>query len=165
MKKNILKICRIAIILMIPFLSFSQSKNSSITNLLNAYYAVKNALVAGDAAGAGKSASDLVTSIKSINPKELSAGEQKAFSAVQEKLLADAGALAGIKDVNKQRGTFQYLSANMIQLIKASQPSSPVYVAYCPMKKASWLTSENSIKNPYYGKSMLSCGQITETIR
>jgi hypothetical protein len=33
-----------------------------------------------------------------------------------------------------------------------------VRVAYCPMVKKSWLQEGSSIANPYYGKSMFSCG-------
>ncbi|RYF85874.1 MAG: DUF3347 domain-containing protein, partial [Chitinophagaceae bacterium] len=40
----------------------------------------------------------------------------------------------------------------------------PVYVQYCPMKKATWLSSEKQIRNPYYGSSMLTCGEVTETL-
>jgi hypothetical protein len=28
-----------------------------------------------------------------------------------------------------------------------------------------WLSSEAVIKNPYYGKAMLTCGKVTETIK
>jgi hypothetical protein len=31
------------------------------------------------------------------------------------------------------------------------------------MKKASWLSSEKTIKNPYFGSAMLSCGELTNT--
>ena len=41
---------------------------------------------------------------------------------------------------------------------------APVYKAYCPMKKAYWLSAEKEIKNPYYGSAMLSCGSVMETI-
>ncbi|RYF87461.1 MAG: DUF3347 domain-containing protein, partial [Chitinophagaceae bacterium] len=41
--------------------------------------------------------------------------------------------------------------------------SQPIYLQYCPMKKASWLSSEKQIRNPYYGSSMLTCGEVTET--
>jgi hypothetical protein len=32
------------------------------------------------------------------------------------------------------------------------------------MKKATWLSETNAIKNPYYGKQMLTCGKTTETL-
>jgi hypothetical protein len=36
---------------------------------------------------------------------------------------------------------------------------------YCPMKKANWLSSSATIKNPYYGNSMLTCGKVVETLK
>jgi Cu(I)/Ag(I) efflux system membrane fusion protein len=32
-------------------------------------------------------------------------------------------------------------------------------------KGADWLSTEESIKNPYYGQSMLTCGEVTDTIK
>jgi hypothetical protein len=28
------------------------------------------------------------------------------------------------------------------------------------MKKASWLSNDKAIKNPYYGSAMLTCGNV-----
>jgi hypothetical protein len=33
------------------------------------------------------------------------------------------------------------------------------------MKKASWLSSEAAIKNPYFGSAMLTCGKVTATLK
>ena len=41
----------------------------------------------------------------------------------------------------------------------------PIYHAYCHMKKVYWLSAEAGIKNPYYGKTMLTCGKVTETLK
>ncbi|RYG53246.1 MAG: DUF3347 domain-containing protein [Chitinophagaceae bacterium] len=41
----------------------------------------------------------------------------------------------------------------------------PVYLQYCPMAKASWLSNENEIRNPYYGTAMLTCGEVKKTFK
>jgi hypothetical protein len=33
------------------------------------------------------------------------------------------------------------------------------------MQDANWLSKENTVKNPYYGSQMLSCGKTVETIK
>jgi Cu(I)/Ag(I) efflux system membrane fusion protein len=42
-----------------------------------------------------------------------------------------------------------------------------VYKEYCPMafdnKGAYWLSESEEIRNPYFGKSMLTCGEVTTT--
>jgi len=32
-------------------------------------------------------------------------------------------------------------------------------------KGANWLSTENGVKNPYYGSQMLNCGKTIETIK
>lgn len=165
MKKHSTLFSWILTLMMVPMLSYSQSNNNAASTVLPAYYAVKNALVGGDAAGAAKSAAQFATLMKGIDVNKLADKERQAFAVVQAKLIGDAQAIANSKDLAGQRASFQAFSDNMIRLVKASKPDSAVYVAFCPMKKASWLTNENSIKNPYYGSSMLTCGKVTETIR
>ena len=56
-------------------------------------------------------------------------------------------------------------SKNMTAVAKANKLSDkPIYEVYCPMKKASWLSADKAIKNPYYGSSMLTCGEVKSTI-
>jgi hypothetical protein len=148
-----------------PFISFSQDNASPISSLLSKYYDIKNALVSGDASGAAKTANEFIIAAKNIDAKALSATGQSAHKAVQEKLLTDANSIATNKDIAKQRTAFQTLSESVITLTKAATLNAPAYIAFCPMKKAYWISSEPAIKNPYYGSSMLTCGKITDTLK
>lgn len=140
--------------------------NAGLSNVLEIYYAMKNALVAGDAAKASASASAFTIAISKVDPKALTADEQKIFSSLQSKLLADAKAIADAKDISKQREIFSGFSNSMITLAKSVKLSAQtVYIDFCPMKKAYWLSAEQPIKNPYYGNSMLTCGSVKDTIK
>lgn len=61
------------------------------------------------------------------------------------------------------------LSKNMYGLMKAAKFEQPIYYQFCPMandrKVANWLSKDKTIKNPYYGSEMLSCGKTVETIK
>jgi len=35
-------------------------------------------------------------------------------------------------------------------------------VVHCSMAKGSWLQADRSVANPYYGASMLTCGEIVQ---
>lgn len=132
---------------------------------LTFYYNIKNALVAGDAAAAASQAASFLDAVNNANTTSLGSKEQEAFSALRQKLAADAKKITENKDLAAQRASFTTLSDNMYKLAKAVKLSSdPVYQAYCPMKKAYWLSSEAAIKNPYYGSSMLTCGKVSDTI-
>ncbi len=135
------------------------AQDSTSKSLLTYYYEVKNALVAGDAPNASLSAGQFVKAANATDYKLISEGNISA-------LVKDASKISGTKDLAKQRQYFENFSANMIAVAKAVKLSGqPVYQAYCPMKKASWLSQEKAIKNPYYGSSMLTCGEVTATIQ
>jgi len=139
---------------------------SALGQLLNSYYDVKNALVNSDAAAASAKAGELLKGINGIDMKALTPAEHKAFMSLQEKLAFDARHISESKEIEHQRTHFANLSLNFYSLAKSIRLSSqPVYEAYCPMKKSYWLSSEAAIKNPYYGKMMLTCGKVADTLK
>lgn len=130
-----------------------------LAQVLNSYYNIKNALVAGDNKVASKSATEYISQLNGISFKVISEGNVST-------LLKDAATIADAKNIDKQRLAFANFSTNMAALARGLQlTSQPVYIQYCPMKKASWLSSEAAVRNPYYGNSMLTCGKVTETIQ
>ncbi|MEO5995785.1 MAG: DUF3347 domain-containing protein [Chitinophagaceae bacterium] len=140
--------------------SIAQDSTSQppLSQLLQSYYAIKNALVAGNAVSASTNADRFVTSANGIDSKAIPAGSITA-------LVKDASQISATKDIKHQREHFANFSTNMFALAKAVKlTSDPIYEAYCPMTKANWLSSDKAIKNPYFGSSMLSCGKVVETI-
>lgn len=137
------------------------------TALLTKYYALKNALIADNSTLASKNASSLLVEIDAIKMESLSASEHIVWMKYYQKLKADATKISTNKDIEKQRVAFSSLSNNMWSTVKGLKikNNGTIYVDYCPMKDAYWLSKESAIKNPYYGKSMLTCGSIKETIK
>lgn len=159
MKKTLYLI--ITIVLFLGKTSFAQitGNTTQISELLNQYYAVKDALVSNNATMAAQKSSRFLKSLNEIDTKQLPEASRSA-------LLKDAANISKTKDLKKQRELFSSFSDNMFALAKTTKLSAePIYIAYCPMKKASWLSKEAAIKNPYYGSSMLTCGNIAETIK
>lgn len=129
-----------------------------LSQLLLSYYNIKNALVTGDAASAALNAHEFLKTVNTVDYKVISEGNSHI-------LAKDAGRISTSHDLKKQREYFVNLSSNMVLVAKALKLSDqPVYLQYCPMKKASWLSSEKEIRNPYYGSSMLTCGEVTGTL-
>lgn len=127
--------------------------------LLPIYYNVKDALVAGNATLAALKAGELVKALNSADAKTVS-------GANRERLLEHAGKIAENKDLKSQREHFAELSNDIIAFAKTSKLSTePVYHLYCPMKKSNWLSSEKTVKNPYYGSAMLTCGKVVDTLK
>ena len=139
--------------------SFAQD-NTKVTSpqLLTAYYQLKDNLVKSNPAATAASANVLVQSINDADKEILK-------DDVRTSLLKDASAIAQTGDIKIQREMFSTLSNNMFELAKSVKLSTePVYQQYCPMKKASWLSNDKAIKNPYYGSAMLTCGSVKTTL-
>jgi len=144
----------------------AQNSTIKLAQLLTSYYEVKNALVNSDANLTGVKATELLNAIKKVDTKTLVSDEQKFFNALKDKLILDAEHISESKDIDHQRDHFATLSTTVYTLAKSAKLSQlPIYQEYCPMKKMYWLSDEGSIKNPYYGKKMLTCGKVTDTIK
>jgi hypothetical protein len=129
----------------------AQKTPAAPSHLLKHYFELKDALVNSDATTAAYKITGLVNALS---------GESKISEPVLKKMTA-----AG-KDLEKQRIAFAALSLEMYALVKKEKLNPEIiYQAYCPMKKMYWLSKESTIRNPYYGKMMLNCGNITETIK
>lgn len=157
MKKIFLLVAFIATVFTQNVLA-QDSKTAQPAQLLSTYYKLKDALVSSNAASASVNADEL---IKAINGTD----KQTVNDDARANLLKDAGAIAQSKDIKLQREKFANLSNNMFELAKTVKLSAdPVYQQYCPMKKASWLSNDKAIKNPYYGSAMLTCGSVKATL-
>ena len=135
-----------------------ESKPVQTSPLLSNYYNLKDALVKSDLKMASASAVDLAAMISAADNAAVTEENRKA-------LLKEVNAISTGKSLKEQRLHFASLSANMFDLAKAVKFSAePIYQQYCPMQKASWLSNNKAIKNPYYGSAMLTCGNIKATL-
>ncbi len=142
---------------------------SQLKSVFDNYFAVKDALVKTDGNTASTKAKELLTAINAVKMETLKAEEYTVWMKVMKDLAFDAEHIAETKDAGHQRGHFTTLSKNMYELMKISKMETPIYYQNCPMyndgKGANWLSKESTIKNPYYGSKMLSCGGVKETIK
>ena len=141
--------------------SFAQdtTNQAQLSQLLNSYYQVKNALIEGNSTTAALEAEAFLKTANGISNRTISEGSRNA-------LVKDASVISDSKDLKKQREVFANFSINMYALAKSLKlTTEPIYYQYCPMKKAYWLSSDKAVKNPYYGSAMLTCGKVTETIQ
>lgn len=134
--------------------SFAQDKTSDV---FAQYYAIKDALVSGNAGLANTKA---IAFVKTV------ADDAALPEANRAAIIKDAAKIASTKDLKKQREYFSGFSDQMFEMAKSTKLNKePVYKQYCPMAKGSWLSSSSAIKNPYYGSAMLTCGKVVETLK
>ena len=153
----------------IPIRMTESDKTNYLKLVFDSYFAVKNALVSSDGNLTSIKSTELVKSIENVKMNELKTEVHMGWMKVMKELKGDANKMAKSKDENSQRTDFISLSNNMYSLLKIAKYEEPVYYQFCPManngKGANWLSTEYTIKNPYYGSAMLSCGKTVETIK
>lgn len=137
----------------------AQQKDTSLSTMYQSYLNIKNALVSDQSDEASKAANTFLKSASMVDYKVLSEGNL-------DLLRKEASKIADSRSIEMQREAFNNLSINMIALTgKYKLADESVFVQYCPMAKASWLSAEKNVKNPYYGNSMLKCGSVKAEIK
>jgi Cu(I)/Ag(I) efflux system membrane fusion protein len=138
--------------------SFSVLDDSMMRALVAPYLKLKDELVRSDAKTSSALAKAMLV---------LLSDKKYAFSRTN--LKAPLESLQKTEDIEVQRELFRLISNEMIQWASTTQSvSSKLYVQFCPMannnKGAKWLSSEEQIRNPFYGDVMLTCGSVVEVI-
>ncbi len=154
----------------------TQSKNSAdfnerFTSLLTSYYRLKDAFVASNDTMAATRAKALIASADHLNLKEVKADSSIVEMANQYigSISSEAKALVAEPNLEAKRKAFQMISDNMYDLVRTVHfDKEIVYHQYCPMAfndaGAYWLSQSSDIKNPYFGKKMLTCGEVKDSI-
>ncbi|MXV37110.1 DUF3347 domain-containing protein [Flavobacteriaceae bacterium Ap0902] len=130
--------------------------------VLSDYMTLKEALVETEEKTAATAAETLENS---LNNYDLTAFNENKQSELQT-LVADAKSHAqniANGDIEKQREEFEFLSANVRDMIEITGAGTKVYQQFCPMYGEDggiWLSTEENIRNPYFGEEMMTCGEI-----
>jgi hypothetical protein len=150
-------------------LSVVIKENNQLNLVFDTYFEVKDALVKTDVEEASKKSAALLAALNTVKMDQLEMNIHMVWMKVNAALKEDAEHIVDTKDAKHQRDHFMTLSKNMYTLIKISKYQTAVYYQFCPMankgKGANWLSKDSTIKNPYYGVQMLSCGKTVETIK
>lgn len=145
---------------------FLWAQNTDVTGLTHAYIGIKDALVADNGKEASEQAEKLLHFWNSTNQSALKGQQLKVWQETGSQIKNAAASIAKTNLVSEQRSQLNALSVSLFAFLKAMDGmGATVYLQYCPMKKAYWLSNEMAIRNPYYGKKMLTCGNIKEILK
>jgi Cu(I)/Ag(I) efflux system membrane fusion protein len=138
--------------------SYSVLDDSMMRALVAPYLKLKDELVRSDAKTSSALAKEMLV---------LLSDKKYAFSRTN--LKAPLESLQKTEDIEVQRELFRLISNEMIQWASTTQSvSSKLYVQFCPMannnKGAKWLSTEEQIRNPFYGDAMLTCGSVVDIL-
>jgi len=145
-------------ILVFPLLLFvgsalAGSSSPATGQLLGEYFLIHKSLAADSTNGVSQSAAAIQKISREAAQKE--SGAQAQLTA-----LSQSAAKLNTADLKTARQGFGELSDSLIAYLKTAGKKNPPYQFYCPMVKKNWLQPDKQVRNPYYGSSMLTCGEL-----
>jgi len=137
---------------------------SQLNEVYQASLALNNAFVAGDASKAKTYAATMSNKMNNVDMSLLKGDAHMAWMGHMKLINSGLTAISVSNDIAEQRTSFAGVSDGLYKSIKSFGVGETVYYHFCPMKKSSWLTNSEEIKNPYFGSMMLTCGSTKEVI-
>ncbi|WP_343487404.1 efflux RND transporter periplasmic adaptor subunit [Allomuricauda sp. d1] len=147
-------------------MSLSTSFQEQFMKALPSYLKLKDALVASDAEKVSAFAKATSEEMKAITQTDL----DKMLKSHLSKSIEMLDAIASNSDLENQRSHFIILNENLVAIaMNLEDVDDTLYVQKCPMandnKGAVWLSTEEEIRNPYYGDAMLTCGSVIDSLK
>lgn len=129
-------------------------EQQNVSNVVDGYLELKNALVASNATMTKEKAVQLLETIDATQMPRVQQNTKE---------------IANTDDLEKQRVYFDSLSMNLYKSVKERKGyQQTLYKQYCPMafnnRGAFWISNTEEIRNPYFGEQMMTCGKVEEVI-
>jgi len=155
-----------------PQSKLNEKGTAALMAVVSKYYDLKNALVATKASDADHAADQLKTMADSMLAfLQTDSVNKVLLQPFLDTIMMQSKAVTAVMDetCEKKRLAFGTISSAIYGLAKKAElKNAGVYHEYCPMafneKGASWLSAESEIKNPYFGKKMMECGEVTDSL-
>jgi Cu(I)/Ag(I) efflux system membrane fusion protein len=149
--------------------SLSTSAKKSIEPLFESYFSFKTALASDDFKKAKQSGLALKSALANVDMNLFKGDAHTVWMELSSSLKNSLQHIEHQENIASLRESFIHISNGMIAIAESFEPNSfPIYIQHCPMansdKGADWLSRAKEIRNPYFGESMLTCGEVTKEI-
>ncbi|MFT3844553.1 MAG: DUF3347 domain-containing protein [Lacibacter sp.] len=152
--------------------TYSDSFKRSVNQALSAYFQLKDAFVESDTVKVNAAGNLLKTILDSLKLNEVQKNDSLGYESIAGRpgdAVAEITGMTGEKELDKKRESFEMISNVFYDMVRVIKPAgTTVYYQFCPMafdnKGAYWLSNTDSIRNPYFGSKMLTCGETKETL-
>lgn len=151
-------------------LLINKQAKEALQPLYDTYLNWKEALANDDFEEAQKNATNFKSAFEKVDMGFFKDEAHMVWMDLEGRLAKSLEHIQHFSDIEQLRKAFQSASATMIELTSTFTPlGKTIYVQHCPMadnnKGADWLSADKKIRNPYFGSSMLTCGEVTKEIK
>ena len=134
------------------------------------YLLLHEALASDDKDSAARAASETLEALSAVEMSLVSGNAHNAWMDNSMKMKTALDKIKEAEGIESMREEFENLSNELIAVVGqfGVYPDKTLYKINCPMafnnKGADWLQMDEDIRNPYFGASMFTCGQVIEII-
>ena len=144
------------LVCLISGLAFAGPVDKSIDKVLTDYFTIQSALSQDTTAGVDSAAGTIARTAAAIK------SDDSEINQLVSDIQSAAREIQG-KDLETARTKFFDLSRPLLVYLNKYHSDTASYSRFfCPMAKKGWIQPDKETRNPYYGSSMLACGQLIE---
>lgn len=138
--------------------------------VIEGYLAVQAALAEDDSGTAAESAKRALEALAGVDMGLVTGKDHMDWMRSAGELKSLLAAVASADGLEPARMKFALLSEQIAALLtRFGVPHGKLYRAWCPMafdnRGASWIQGQEEISNPYFGDTMLRCGEVKEVLK
>ena len=142
---------------------------NKLQTVFNNYIQLKDAFVDEDSNSAMLESKNLLDNLTKVDMKLVTDKVSHSnWMSMEKEIRTAATSILNTSNITDQRNYFKRLSAALMDAIQVFGVNETVFVEFCPMadsnKGAYWLSKEEKVINPYFGKRMLTCGEVKQVI-
>lgn len=149
-------------------LEVPEAFRAQITHLADSYFNLKNELVADNLAESQNQLSGVKKAVAQVDMKLVKDEAHDLWMKILSEIESGIKIMEKAQSLEELRKGFSPLSEGLIEATERfGLNKDVVYKDYCPMafgdEGAYWLSEQKDITNPYFGASMLTCGEVKNT--
>jgi Cu(I)/Ag(I) efflux system membrane fusion protein len=152
-------------------LDVPQAFQEALSRIATPYLAIRVALANDDFDTASKEVAGFLSELESASSLELSETITELWSPLAAKMNNGGLGMKNSKGIEDLRASFEHASKGLIAALDRFgyvDGGPELKVFFCPMAfentGAEWLQIEDRLANPYFGASMLRCGEMRRVI-
>jgi len=144
---------------------------NALSPVYQAYFKVQKGFADDSLPDAKTGFGDLKTAAGGVEKAPVTGPAHSDWKKIREMLVETSSKGRDTDSMESARRTFESLSATMLALEEhfGHTGEKDYYRTFCPMafdnKGAHWLQDGKEINNPYFGPSMLRCGEVQKTFK
>lgn len=147
----------------------SEKFQNQLKRVFENYVILKDAFVKDNSTEVNKAAKAITNSLSKIDMKLLSdKNSHNHWMKLNSEIKSSANSIGLETEIEKQRNHFKHLSSHLKRAIEIFGINQKVFNLFCPMaddnKGAYWLSNEDKVLNPYFGKAMIACGEVKQVL-